>query len=456
MRVTLQTSDVCQLACPGCYVSEWTNPQGSVRQAHDRIDTPEEEAKDQIRALGGKLQDVFYLGVEPTLRPKMMEAAMEVASEIGATTMSITNGASPLHRYEAAFREGIETEGIYKINLSLDSIDPDINDRMRGKKRAFERTMRTIEHAIGKGDPIKINITIWPDNYHTAVETAEELFEMGVRGFAFHCGSVEGIPDPHAAKLDHLDPLAWRALCSQLLKFRDAHEAELENFTLPYIFFTEDELREGIIGNEEAYSTYKDHAAKIEEGGVGPNPVKVCPALDIPQVYVFSNDGKLGRGAVSLCNLHTVGANRKHDGDAYFAHYDPDTKQFLTEPDPNHNELVLMRQSPFLCPAREYDMGDANPQDRNSTEAGDLYHACRYVAANQFPYAETEFGIDFYDDYKEFYATWSRIVNVAEFSEMKEIADSPGTIKEKLNKILALECKLFAESSDLQPPRRLR
>lgn len=447
MRVTLQTSDVCQLACPGCYVGEWTNPNGSVRLYHARKDTPEEQAQDQIRALGDSLQDVFYLGVEPTLRPDMMQAVTEVAREIGATTMSITNGASPLSRYEATFRTGIRSGDIYKINLSIDSIDPTINDRIRGKKNAFERTLKTIEHAIERNDPVKVNITVWPDNYHTVIDTVEALFAIGVRGFAFHCGSLEGVPDPRTAKLAHLDPLAWRALCSRLIEFRDGHEDSLQNFTLPFIFFTESELRDGIIGDVGAYEEYKKHASEVESGVLRPNPIRVCPALDVPQVYVFGNDGKYQQGAVSLCNIHTIGANRKHGGDAYFAHYDPIEKQFVTEPDPNSNELVLMRQSPYLCPAREYDMADKVPIDRTVTDGGDLHHACRYVSANQLPGAETMFGADFYEDYERFYKVWSRVVGEADFDKLKRIKDSAASIKTKLTQILALECQLLAEAT---------
>lgn len=433
LRVTMQTSDICQLACPGCYVKEWTDPAGSIRQQHDRIDTPDAEVSDHIRALGPELQDVYFLGVEPTLRPNTLHEVAKTAKEIGSTVMSITNGASPIRQYEETFRELLDTGEVYKILLSLDSIDPAINNRLRGKSFAYERTMDTIRHAVANNDPIKVNVTAWPDNYHTVVETAETLFSMGVRGFGFHCGSVEGIPEPDAAQLMHLDPLAWRALCTELLDFRDRHYDELDNFTMPYIFFTEKELAEGIIGDESAYQAYKEHQAKTDVGIIEPNPVKVCPSLGVPQVYVFGNDGKNGNGAVSLCNIHTIGANKRH-GHAYFADYNSDTKRFEVEPDPAHNELAIMQESPFLCPAREYAMNDDNPGDKSSTEAGNVYHACRYVSANQFPYAQKDFAREYYRPFRDFYALWSRAVGsqAVAFHALKAIHASDDPITTKL------------------------
>lgn len=439
LRVTIQTSDVCQLACTGCYVKEWTDPNGSIRQSHDRIDAPEDQVGDQIRAMGTKLEDVYYLGVEPTLRPEMVKAVTDVAVDLGATVMSITNGASKIDRYEEAFRDGLEAGNLYKILLSLDSIDPEIHNRLRGKNFAFDRTMDTIKHAITEGDPIKVNVTVWPDNYHTVLKTAERLLKLGVKGFGFHCGSVEGIGESVNTKLRHLDPLAWRALCSKLVEWRDKNKDALESFTLPYIFFTETELAEGIIGDPDAYARYKLHLESKNKGSKTSNPIKVCPALAVPQVYVFSNDGASGNGAVSLCNIHTIGANEKHK-DAFFADYDADSKEFVVRQDPEHNELSIMHISQFLCPAREYAVGDQNPSDVNSTELGDLYHGCRYVSTNQFPFADDEFGTDHYSLFEQYYGSWSKLMGLGNkvFADLAEIDSQPIPVSEKIEQVKAL------------------
>lgn len=405
-RVTIQSSDVCQLSCPGCYVAEWTHPKGDIRQQHLTTDATPIRTADQIRALGNSIHDVYYLGVEPTLRPEVFHKVQETAQAIGATVMSITNGASPLGRYDRTFHDNPEVEP-YKIIISFDSIDPAINNHLRGKTFAYDNTLRTIDHALEREDPIKINTTVWPDNYHTIIETVEALYERGVRGFAFHCGSVEGIAKD--AALAHLDPLAWRALCAKLLDFRDRHQFELDNFTLPYIFFNEAEMRQGIIGDDAAFDQYQRHVENIDRGEDTPSPVKVCPSLDIPQVYLFGNDGPNQDGAISLCNIHTIGANATH-GEGYFANYSPEKNEFVVEQSEEKNELLRMYRSPHLCPAMPYAMGNAEQSDRSSTVDGDLYHACRYVSANQFPFADKTLGQEHYETYAEFYKIWSELV----------------------------------------------
>ena len=407
-RVTVQSSDVCQLSCPGCYVAEWTRPDGAIRQQHETTDATPTRTADQIKALGKNVSDIYYLGVEPTLRPDVFHEVQATADAIGATVMSITNGASALKRYEQTFHSDPENEP-YKIIISFDSIDPEINNHLRGKSFAHRNTLRTIDYALERGDPIKINTTVWPDNYHTVIDTVEALYERGIRGFAFHCGSIEGIAND--AALAHLDPLAWRALCAKLLEFRDTHQFELDNFTLPYIFFSEDEMRQGIIGDDAMFEKYQAHVESVSRGSQTASPVKVCPSLDIPQVYLFGNDGHEQAGAISLCNIHTIGANAAH-GDGYFANYSPEQGEFLVEQDEEKNELLRMYHSPHLCPAMPYATGEKKPSDKATTAAGDLYHACRYVSANQFPFADKTLGRAHYETYAEFYKKWSQLVRI--------------------------------------------
>lgn len=286
-RATLQTTDMCSLRCPGCYISAWTDPKGDVRRKHKESTISKELIARQLEALGTEINDVHFLGAEPTMAPEHLDKIREVARNMGATVMSITNGARNISHYERTFREGLDSKEIYKINISLDSIDPQINNRLRGRSWAYKNTIKTIQHAIENNDPIKVATTVWPDNYHTVLETVEELYRMGVRGFAFHAGSMEGVRK--GSQLAHVEPAAWRALAARLLEFRDSH-SDIDNFTLPYIFFSKEELDKGIIGSPESVAVYERHLQELEAGARSPAPVRACPVFDVPQVYLFGND----------------------------------------------------------------------------------------------------------------------------------------------------------------------
>jgi MoaA/NifB/PqqE/SkfB family radical SAM enzyme len=397
LRVTYQGDDRCNLRCPGCYTGERLDrPSIAPSAANQRLRVPWADFTGHLRGLGPGLQDFYLLGAEPTMDPEGSAAKLAHAAAAGLTTMSITNGACSPARFDRTFGPALASRDLYKVIVSLDSIDPEVNDALRGSKGAFHKTIATIERAVAAGVPIKVQVTVWPRNYMTVLETVRALWEMGVRGFAFHSGSVEGTPDFLARGLDHLDPLAWRTLCERLYEFRDTHRDELVHFNFPLIYFTESELRAQVIGDEELADAYLTHVAAVEEGVASTKPLHACPAMDVPQVYVYANDGPASRGSVSLCNVHSPNTA------AAFADWDPDGQRWRVVQDPARNQMQRMIDSPHLCPAMPFATGGRS-SDRVVTEAGDLYHACRYLGCNQVATDHAQFGVAAWEASVEFY-----------------------------------------------------
>ena len=397
LRVTYQADDRCNLRCPGCYTGERLDrPSLAPTAPNERLRVPWQDFTGHLRGLGSGLQDFYLLGAEPTMDPEGSAAKLAYAAESGLATMSITNGATSRARFDRTFGPALAAGDLYKVIVSLDSIDPEVNDALRGVKGAFRRTIATIQRAAESGLPVKVQVTVWPRNYLTVLPTVDALWEMGVRGFAFHCGSVEGAPDFLSRGLDHLDPLAWRTLCERLYEFRDTHRDELVHFNFPLIYFTERELRGRVIGDDDVADAYLTHVAALEQGVESTKPFHACPAMDVPQVYVYANDGPAGRGSVSLCNVHSP------DSDAAFADWDPEAGRWAVVQDPERNQLQRMADSPHLCPAMPFATG-GRPSDRVVTEQGDLYHACRYLGCNQVSTDPQQFGMAAWERSVEFY-----------------------------------------------------
>ena len=401
LRVTYQGDDRCQLRCPGCYTGERLDRPSLPPAAHPageqpRLRVPWDDFTGQMHGLGAGLQDFYLLGAEPTMDPEGSAEKLRWAAEAGMSVMSITNGAVSARRFDRTFGPALDAGDLYKVIVSLDSIDPAVNDALRGSPVAFRQTTATIRRAVADGVPVKVQITVWPRNYPTVLETVAALWKMGVRGFAFHCGSVEGVPDFLDRGLDHLDPLAWRTLCEQLSAFRDTHRDELLHFNFPLLYFTEQELRARVIGDEELADAYLTHVAALEAGVPSTKPFHACPAMDVPQVYVYANDGPASRGVVSLCNVHSP------DSEAAFADYDPDSGRWAVVQDPARNQMQRMADSPHLCPAMPFATGGRS-SDREVTEAGDLYHACRYLGVNQVAVDRDQFGPAAYERSVQFY-----------------------------------------------------
>jgi len=95
----------------------------------------------------------------------------------------------------------------------------------------------------------------------------------------------------------------------------------LWTFNIPWLFYTADELSGQVIGDHDLTDAYLAHVDRLAAGQHSDKPVHACPALDVPQVYVYANDGSPATGQVSVCNIHA-------DPEAgALADYDPDSKQ---------------------------------------------------------------------------------------------------------------------------------
>ena len=125
LRVTYQGDDRCNLRCPGCYTGERLDrPSIAPANANERLRVPWEDFTGHLRGLGSGLQDFYLLGAEPTMDPEGSATKLAWASDAGLTSMSITNGATSPARFDRTFGSALAAGDLYKVIVSLDSIDP--------------------------------------------------------------------------------------------------------------------------------------------------------------------------------------------------------------------------------------------------------------------------------------------------------------------------------------------
>lgn len=394
-RTTHQTNALCNLQCPGCYIQKWLKKDGEQRPSGHSRTIPLEIFSKQLEALGPELEEVFLLGAETTMTPGTTREMLEHTAERQLGAMAITNGSAPPEATDGALLGALERGILHKLNISIDSCEPSIHDILRGKDGACEATLETIRRYVEMGYPIKAQITVWPYNYSDVLSTVKTLYEdYGVRGFAFHCGSLEGVSEINRKLLGgHIHPLAWRALVEQLQEFNLDHFEELEHFNLPLIYFTAEELKDYVIGSESHSDNFESHTQALEKGEQKPLPFNACPGIGVPQVYIYATDPTpKGHGRLSACNIDS-GAH-----DRYLADYDDASGKFIVR-EGSDNQVLGMVLSPNLCPAVHAATGHMHPtsSDRFPTDQGDLYHACRYISNNQMPLKNGQFGQDLYE-----------------------------------------------------------
>ena len=143
----IRVNSKCNLACDMC---SWK------RQA---LALPENVFRSLVlrsRIVGVRVINVT--GGEPTLLPNIKDI-LKYIKDNGFRVSLSTNGCVEPERLKEL------VEFVDRVDISLDSYDAAIHDRIRGKDGAFKETMETISLLAASHIRPHINVTIRPDNY---------------------------------------------------------------------------------------------------------------------------------------------------------------------------------------------------------------------------------------------------------------------------------------------------
>ncbi|MDP2787429.1 MAG: radical SAM protein, partial [Pseudomonadota bacterium] len=142
---------VCNLACAHCYLDAVQRR----REASDELTLAEaEDVVTQIAATAPGAMLVLT-GGEPLLR-RDLETIVAAAARQGLMPVIGTNGTL----LDAARAGALRAAGAMGVGISLDSVEPDFHDRLRGQIGAWEGAMRGIEAARAAGLAVLIQTTL--------------------------------------------------------------------------------------------------------------------------------------------------------------------------------------------------------------------------------------------------------------------------------------------------------
>lgn len=143
----IRVNSECNLACDMC---SWKKQAKAL---------PEEVLRNLIlRAKIAGVRGINLTGGEPTLLPKLKDI-LKFIKDQGCVVSLSTNGYVKPER----LKEIVPL--LDRVDISLDSFDATVHDRIRGKAGAFKETMGTIKLLAAAGIKPHINVTIRPDNY---------------------------------------------------------------------------------------------------------------------------------------------------------------------------------------------------------------------------------------------------------------------------------------------------
>ena len=160
-EVEANITNACNLRCRYCRCTKIKDTQMTT-----------EQWRSTIRRLGalGTLRFKLH-GGEPTLRPDFRELSAEV-KRAGIITASTTNGSVIPSRPELL-------DYLDELCVSLDSPDPETNDRLRGAG-SFRRAIKTIELALQRGLWTSVNMVLTSENVSHLEAMLEFCEALGV------------------------------------------------------------------------------------------------------------------------------------------------------------------------------------------------------------------------------------------------------------------------------------
>lgn len=170
ISLRLSLTDRCNLRCRYC------RPD-AVMHTRPAADAPAPEIwLDRLRLLqqAAPIAKLRLTGGEPLLYPHLIDL-LRGCRDLGIPDLALTTNGLGLARRAAALREA----GLKRINISLDSLDPDTYRRLTGGD--LQRVLDGIDAALAVGFPVKLNAVMLRGlNDHEAPDLLRYAADQGV------------------------------------------------------------------------------------------------------------------------------------------------------------------------------------------------------------------------------------------------------------------------------------
>jgi radical SAM protein with 4Fe4S-binding SPASM domain len=163
-------TSTCNLHCLHCYRSAGT-PAPDELTREERYDVV-----DQLTQAG--VVAIAFSGGEPIMSPDFFDIA-HYAHEQGMYVSVATNGTLITEEIVKKLKD----IGVSYIEISLDSIHPDIHDHFRGSQGAWQRTIRGIKTSVTAGIYTCIATTVTQYNIQDVPQIIELANQLGVDRF---------------------------------------------------------------------------------------------------------------------------------------------------------------------------------------------------------------------------------------------------------------------------------
>ncbi|WP_338822541.1 radical SAM protein [Bradyrhizobium septentrionale] len=167
--VCMWVTDYCNLDCAYCYAKPFSGRRMDPKRALSLVE--------EFVSLG--VFDMTFAGGEPTLHPAildMIQRCVDGGVRVGLLSNGVSLSAKMIRELER-----ITTKKNFIIQISIDSIDPEINDYVRGKTH---RVLETLDRLRGSGLDVQLATVVHKKNLRVAHKVIETYYP-DIRRFHF-------------------------------------------------------------------------------------------------------------------------------------------------------------------------------------------------------------------------------------------------------------------------------
>jgi cyclic pyranopterin phosphate synthase len=168
----ISVMDRCNFRCPYCMPQETFHDRYRFLRTSERLGFNEivRVARAAV-ALG--VRKLRLTGGEPLLRPRLADLVGELSMIDGVEDVALTTNGVLLAQHASE----LKANGLNRVTVSLDSLDPEVFKRMSGGFGGHEQVLEGIEAAIEAGlGPVKVNAVVRRgDNDHVVLALLEHF-----------------------------------------------------------------------------------------------------------------------------------------------------------------------------------------------------------------------------------------------------------------------------------------
>src|SRR5258706_6124109 len=168
----ISVMDRCNFRCPYCMPKEQFHEHYRFLKSQERL------SFEEIGRLGGLfaswgVRKLRLTGGEPLLRTNLADLVGDLTMIPGIEDIALTTNGVLLGQHAV----DLHANGLRRVTVSLDTLDPEIFARMSGGFAALDQVLHGIDAAIAAGlAPVKINAVIERGvNDHTALDLVERF-----------------------------------------------------------------------------------------------------------------------------------------------------------------------------------------------------------------------------------------------------------------------------------------